>query len=234
MLNDFKSPGGSPLNTISPLNLHPHDVILFQGNSITDAGRNRLQSEPNAAPALGDGYAGMIAAALAGKIPAPHLQIYNRAVSGDRLVDLIHRWERDTFPLLPDVLSILIGVNDLLQELLSRGRMDLGRYEEQYQDLLSMTTERLPYTRLVLCAPFLFTGEGIPPEWQDEIKNQQEIVAGLAKNWGVIYVPFHQALSRAGEKYPRQRLLPDGVHPSPQGHQILADCWLEHVVGDRS
>lgn len=231
---DLKSSGGSPLNTASPLNLHPHDVILFQGNSITDAGRNRLQSEPNAAPALGDGYAGMIAAALADKTPAPHLQIYNRAVSGDRLVDLIHRWERDTLPLLPDVLSVLIGVNDLLEELSSRGRMDLGRYKEQYQELLSKTAERLPYTRLVLCTPFLLPVSSISSAWLEESARLGDINAALADEFNAVLVPFQEALNEAAADQAPSDLLFDGVHPTAAGHALLADCWLEHVLGDRS
>lgn len=234
MLIDLKSFGGSPLNTTSPLNLHPHDVILFQGNSITDAGKTRLQSEPSAAPALGAGYAGMIAAALAGKTPAPHLQIYNRAVSGDQLIDLIHRWERDTFPLLPDVLSILIGVNDLLQELSSRGRMDLGRYEEQYQKLLSKTAKRLPYTRLVLCQPFLLPVSSISSTWLEEAARLGDTIAALAEEFYAVLVPFQEALNEAAADQSPSNLLFDGLHPTAAGHALLADCWLEHVVGDWS
>src|SRR6266545_7934121 len=87
-------------------------VILFQGDSITDSGRNRDSADPNAAGALGNGYPLLVASAVLAARPDGGLRFYNRGISGNKVPDLQQRWTTDTVDLYPDVLSILIGVND--------------------------------------------------------------------------------------------------------------------------
>src|SRR5258708_39748311 len=86
-------------------------VVLFQGDSITDAGRNRASADANSAGALGSGYPLLVASAVLAARPGGALRLYNRGISGNKGPDLQQRWTADTIDLKPDVLSILIGVN---------------------------------------------------------------------------------------------------------------------------
>jgi lysophospholipase L1-like esterase len=228
MSADSPTPQKIPASAV-PL---PHSVILFQGDSITDAGRNRLACQANKPSALGEGYARMAALDLLERYPDRSLQCYNRGVSGDTLADLSRRWARDTLPLLPDLLSVLIGVNDLWQALSSTGVMGHDRFRENLRELLVRTRKAFPEIRLALCQPFLLPAGMIPAGWMDEAARLGETTAVLAEEFTADLVPFQQALNDAAAEQPPSSLLFDGVHPTPDGHRLLTDCWLDHVVGN--
>ncbi len=214
------------------IDIKPHSVLLFQGDSITDAGRSRAAVGPNSPSGLGSGYPYLVADQLLKRYPDHHLQIYNRGVSGDRIQDLSQRWEQDSLRLLPDLISILIGVNDTWNYLL----MGIGSSPEGflniYRQLLQNTLRELPDVRLVLCEPFvLLTGE-VTEEWQRDIASRQSAVEKLAREFEAVFVPFQSALTEAAASgTPAPQLLEDGVHPTPRGHQVLTDCWLKAVLG---
>ncbi|HBW82260.1 MAG TPA: lysophospholipase, partial [Sphingobacterium sp.] len=94
------------------MTLNNDDIILFQGDSITDVGRDRNNKNANDTAALGHGYALLAASQLLNKYPAKRLKVYNTGISGNRVPDLQKRWQEDTLAINPTVLSILIGVND--------------------------------------------------------------------------------------------------------------------------
>ena len=98
------------------MTIKPNMKILFQGDSITDAGRNRDADTANIPSGLGSGYVNLIAAQLLRQHPEDNLQIYNRGISGNRIVDLYARWKVDAINLKPDLISVLIGVNDTWHE----------------------------------------------------------------------------------------------------------------------
>ena len=203
----------------------PGTRILFQGDSITDGNRGR-SADPN--HILGHGYAFLLGAKFGASFPEAKLEFSNRGVSGNTVLDLEKRWQRDTLDLKPDVLSILIGVND-------QGRgVPLDQYEQTYDKLLTDAKTANPQIRLVLCEPFLVNHlattaqHGSPNE---DIVKRQEIVARLAKKHGAALVHFQAALDRATERAPAIHWIWDDIHPTCSGHQILADEW-ERTVRD--
>src|SRR5574340_322678 len=110
----------------------PGSVVLFQGDSITDCDRRRDDTDPNALAALGNGYPLLVAGALLDEHPDRALRFYNHGVSGNRVPDLESRWQADTIALQPNVLSILIGVNDLWHKLMGRSNGTVADYESGY------------------------------------------------------------------------------------------------------
>src|SRR5437899_11809256 len=103
----------------APVGAADGSVVLFQGDSITDAGRDRGVADPNSAGALGSGYPLLAAAAALAAHPDRGLRFYHRGLSGNNAPDLAARWATATGALAPDVLSILIGVNDFWHTLSS-------------------------------------------------------------------------------------------------------------------
>jgi lysophospholipase L1-like esterase len=216
---------------VSMYTLKPHSVILFQGDSITDTGRSRLSFGPNTGDDLGFGYPRRITDRLLAENLDQYLQFYNRGISGDRIRDLENRWERDTLKLMPDLLSILIGVNDTWNYLYSGLGSSPEEYRNIFQGILEQTLQRLPDIQLVLCEPFiLLTGE-VNEEWEEDLVLRQDSVAELAKQFGAIHIPFQDSLNEAARQTSPHLLLDDGVHPTDKGHQVLADCWLKTVYG---
>jgi lysophospholipase L1-like esterase len=201
----------------------PGARILFQGDSITDGNRGR-NADPN--HILGHGYGFIIAARHGAAFPESKLEFMNRGVSGNSVLDLEKRWQKDEIELKPDVLSILIGVNDH-----SRG-MALSQYEEYYDKLLGAARAANPKLKLVLCEPFTLP---VAPKkdnyeaWLDGLKQRQAIVSKLARKYGAALVRFQRVFDEAAKRAPADYWIWDGVHPTYRGHQLMADAW-ERVV----
>ncbi len=120
----------------SKISLNNDDIILFQGDSITDVGRDRNNRNANDTGALGHGYALLAASQLLNKYPAKKLKVYNTGISGNRVPDLQKRWQEDTLAIKPTILSILIGVNDFWRTIDRGAQTTVEEYKSQYQELL--------------------------------------------------------------------------------------------------
>ena len=204
--------------------------ILFQGDSITDAGRNR-EALPESNPGYGAGYPALVAARIFGDHLGNGYNIINRGISGNRVVDLYARWKKDCLNLNPDVLSILIGVNDTWHEKSeSRNGVEVERYKLIYDMLLEWTVKTLPEIKLVLMEPFVLETGAVSADWLPEIAERGAVVKELAQKYNAIFIPCQQIISDAAAKAGADDLiLRDGVHPSVMGHQVLADAWLKYA-----
>ena len=117
--------------------IEKNSTILFQGDSITDAGRDRKrEATVNDKNALGDGYVSWISTKLFADRAEDGLKIYNRGISGDKVFQLAERWQKDCLDIKPDVLSILVGVNDFWHLLSGQYDGTLEKYEQDYRALL--------------------------------------------------------------------------------------------------
>ena len=197
--------------------------ILFQGDSITDGNRGR-SADPN--HILGHGYAFIIAAKHGASFPELGLDFRNRGISGNTVVDLEGRWQKDTLDLKPDVLSILIGINDT-------GRnVPLEVYEQKLDNLIARTKEANPKIKLVLGEPFTLPHPkraDTYAAWRAAVQQRQDIVAKLAAKHGAVLVPFQKAFDEAAKRAPAEYWIWDSVHPTYAGHQIMADAWVMAV-----
>ncbi len=202
-------------------------VILFQGDSITDGNRGR-DDDPN--HILGHSYAYIIGAKLGNELAEQNLVFYNRGISGDRISDLYARWNEDAISLQPDIISILIGVNDLWRMMNGDPSGVTDRFERAYRHVLEETREVLPQTKLILCEPFILR-TGAPAEqwekWEAGITRYQGVVKQLAEEFDTVYVPLQEALNAAVSRADAAYWLWDGVHPTSAGHDLIAGEWLK-------
>jgi lysophospholipase L1-like esterase len=246
--NFFKSAGmgaaavaGMPLlaHSCSPAaqreNIHKFfsegDVVLFQGDSITDAGRSKDQELPNNPWSFGVGYANHIGSWLLEELPARNLSIYNRGISGNKVYQLAERWEKDCLDLKPDILSILIGVNDYWHFRNGRYEGTAEIYENDFRMLLSRTLEALPDLKLVICQPFILTGtSAVDESWVEPFRVYQLSARKISDEFGAIWVPFQEAFDRAVLLADPTYWAADGVHPSMAGAQLMANTWLEALA----
>ena len=213
--------------------LRENDVLLFQGDSITDAGRLKDNPQPNDAASLGNGYARLIAHRLLADLPG--ITIHNRGISGNRVWQLRDRWQQDCYDLKPTAVSILIGVNDTWHGVAKgtpENGVPLDEYDRIFRELLDDTKAKLPGVRLILCEPFTTeAGAVLQMNFHPDIDERANLARIIARDYDATWVPFqstfNDALKSAGPEY----WAPDGVHPSPAGHQIMADAWLKAVQG---
>jgi acyl-CoA thioesterase-1 len=212
---------------MTPLVLPAKAVVLFQGDSITDCTRDRTRSGPNDPSTLGAGYAGRVAGDLLAQPNAAGWRFYNRGISGDRVVDLLGRWRRDALALQPDLVSILVGVNDTWHEHLFGNGVCVERYTELYRMLLQDTRAALPHCRVVLGEPFALPGGDFQAAWMTELHARAAVVRRLAQEFGAAFVPYQEMFDAARRRHADAELAADGVHPTPLGHRLMADAWLQ-------
>ncbi|MCC6699694.1 MAG: SGNH/GDSL hydrolase family protein [Candidatus Hydrogenedentes bacterium] len=204
------------------------DVVLFQGDSITDAGRNKDAADANNPGALAGGYAMMIASRLLGVHSGLRLQCYNRGISGNKVPDLDARWQADTIALKPRVLSILIGVNDMWHKLSGKYDGTVDQYEKGFAALLAKTVQAVPGVTLVICEPFVLRCGAVNETWFPEFDQRREAAKRVAELAGAIWVPFQSMFDAAiTADTPPEYWAGDGVHPTMAGHALMAKTWLD-------
>lgn len=198
--------------------------ILFYGDSITDAGRNR---EDGLLASFGHGYVHDAASILLAK-DAGRYEIINRGISGNRIVDLYARVKEDCWNLQPDVLSILIGVNDVWHELYHGSGVDIKRFEKVYRNLIEETLERLPEVKIILCEPFVLKGYATQEKYDEflEVKEYAKVVKKLAQEYNFAFLPLQEKLDEAFALY-GEKIIKDGVHPLNAGAALIAKEWVK-------
>jgi lysophospholipase L1-like esterase len=210
--------------------LQAHDVILFQGDSITDGGRQRTGSDYN--HIMGQDYGYILAAEIGSQSAERELVFVNRGVGGDRVPELQARWQDDTIALHPQLLSILIGVNDLLGT--GARAVTLEQFESGYDKLLGETVAALPATKIVLGQPFLLPIGKQKADYAAnlvELKRRQAAVDRLAAIYHLPVVRYQDAFDAALARAPAEHWSWDGVHPTYAGHGLMAGEWLKTVDG---
>lgn len=200
-------------------------VVLFQGDSITDSGRDRNSKDANASGALGSGYPLLVAAAALAAHPDRELKFFNRGISGNKVPDLEARWRTDTLDLQPDVLSILIGVNDFWHKLDHGYTGTVRDYEQQYAALLDETRKALPRTQIIVLEPFVLRCGAVTARWFPEFDERRAAAARVAKQAGVRFVALQSVFDQKTQSSRPEYWAADGVHPTPAGHGLIAEHW---------
>jgi len=206
-------------------------TIVFQGDSITDAHRDKkAEGKVNNQGMFGRGYPFFIAGDLLAENPTRNLQIYNRGISGNKVPDLDKRWDKDALDLKPDILSILIGVNDLWHKLNGKYDGTPEVYRDGFTSLLDRTKNALPDVTLVICEPFVLRCGAVNDSWFPEFETRRAFAAEVAKNAGAIWVPFQERFDEAVDAGTKPEYwAADGVHPTHAGHALMAQTWRETV-----
>lgn len=215
--------------------------ILYIGDSITDGnwGHQCNTKERNTSDLnhiYGHGYMFLCAAKYMNQYPERDYHFYNRGISGNALSDMAARWDKDCLALQPDVLSVLIGINDV-DRFQSRhsGEFDLQKFESTYCDLLRKALSQNPKLQIVICEPFVFKVGARARNWEqwDQTTRQCAAVAKkLAKKFNAVFLPFQSMFDQLAEIYPdvpASYWIWDGIHPTAAGHQRMAELWIKSV-----
>ena len=223
--------GVSEVNSVQPgKRLKNNAVILFQGDSITDGNRGRNE-DPN--HIMGHGYAFSIASRIGADFPEKNYKFYNRGISGNKVTDLESRWQKDTLDLKPDVLSILVGVNDAASVVTDwKPVITVEKYEETCDMLLEQTKAAFPNILFVLCEPFILKVGKVVENWEvyhADIEQRQAVVKKLATKYNAVFVASQEVFNKACDKAPAEYWMWDGIHPTVAGHELLAREWLKQV-----
>ena len=218
------------------IHLTENDVVLFQGDSITDGNRGRNE-DPN--HILGHGYACSVSSRLGADNFERKPKFINRGQSGDGILKMYLRWREDALLLKPTVISIMIGVNDscafrpMKPETMG---MPARQFERVYRALIEDTFDVLPGVKLILCEPFYLPLPTEDPEKlakypvvREEVAQYQAVTRKVAENYGCIFVPLQDMFEDLAKKTAPEYLIWDCVHPTMIGHEFITRRWLETV-----
>ena len=205
-------------------------VLLFQGDSITDCGRDRATATANATRALGTGYPLLLAGMLRERHPERDFQVFNRGISGNIVPDLQARWQGDTLDLKPTLLSILVGVNDIWHTLGKTPADEVvTTYEAGYRALLDRTQAVLPNIRIVVLEPFVLRTGAVTDAWFPEFDQLRAACRRVANHADARFVPLHEMFQKRAARTGPAYWAADGVHPTAAGHEAIARQWIDRV-----
>ena len=197
--------------------------ILLQGDSITDCGRSKTEQTD-----IGRGYPYLVSAELGLKEPTDH-SFFNRGISGNRIVDLYARIKCDIINLKPDVMSILIGINDVWHEVNYQNGVCSEKFYKVYTMLIEEIKEALPDIKIMILEPFVLQGTATTENWDyfdTECKKRAAVARRIAEEQGLTFIPLQEDFDRLCKSAPESHWLRDGVHPTQFGHRMIADKWL--------
>ena len=234
------------------LNIIPRKRVLFIGDSITDGGWGNSggdmrpsseRSEWDKNHIYGHSYMMLCASHYQSERAIDDMTFWNRGISGNTLQQLSERWQEDCIALRPNVVSILVGTNDVHYYLEQKEKnadmpgFDVAAWEASYRKLLDQTRDSLPGVRLVLGTPFVANAG-----WVGEAKNYYEreylvkelakVVRNIAKDYKATLVPFDELFEQLradNQNGNNSYWIWDGIHPTPAGHRRMADLWIEKV-----
>ena len=199
--------------------------ILFQGDSITDTDRSRQDDSR-----LGTGYPRLVEASLGLEEPNEHVFL-NRGISGNRVVDLYARIKSDIINLKPDLMSILIGVNDVWHETGDNPNgVDADKFYKIYDMLIAEVKEALPNIKIMILEPFVLEGCSTTENWEwfsTEVPKRAEMARKIAEKYSLPFVPLQAGFDALCKKAPNEYWLGDGVHPTAKGHEYIKNQWLK-------
>ncbi len=199
-----------------------NSLVLFQGDSITDAGRSREDDAE-----MGRGYAALIAAWFSALHPEMRVRFLNKGIGGNRVKDLKARWQTDCLDLKPDVVSIMIGINDTWRRYDSNNPTSVAEYESGFRDILAQSHEK--GSKLVIIEPFVLPVPKDRETWREDLDPKIDAARRLAREFGALYIPLDGIFAQAAAVREPGFWAADGVHPTPPGHALIAQTWLKAV-----
>lgn len=201
--------------------------FVFQGDSITDANRNRDDINN-----YGYGYPNLVASELMCKYPGKY-EFINEGISGDRIVDLYARIKQDLINHNPDYLSILIGVNDVWHELNEQNGVAAPKFEKVYSMLIEEIKEALPNIKIFILEPFVLKGSGTEryfDEFLADIKLHSQAAKNVAEKYGLTFIPLQEKFDEASKLMPPTYWAADGVHPTAAGHGLIKEELIKRII----
>ena len=199
--------------------------IVFQGDSVTDAGRDR-----NDCHHLGNGYPKFAAELIAAAHPSTEIEFMNFGVSGNRTCQLFDRLYAEGIVQQPDIISILIGINDIWHRYGS-GRIETtdAQIELNYRSILERLRKQTNAKIVMLC-PFLLDCDD-KEQIREDLKTVLPIVRRLADEFADVFVPLDEYFEEALKTQPEPKHFSgDGVHPNANGSDFIGKHYAEALA----
>jgi lysophospholipase L1-like esterase len=203
----------------------PNTTVLFQGDSITEAGRDHTRDNN-----LGTGYAMMVANYFATEFAEKKVRFLNRGVAADKIKDLKNRWQKDCLNLEPDIVSILVGINDVAGGHFWKSPTSTKSFEIDYRAILEQTQDVLN-AKIVLLTPFMVFRTKQQLIYKIILNQKIDAIKKLSKEFKALLVPLDRIFEEATRGRKPTYYSEDGIHPTTAGHSLIAESWIKSVNG---
>lgn len=209
-------------------------TILFTGDSITDGNRYKDENTRwDLNHQMGHSFAYVINALLGSAYPERDYRFVNRGVSGNRIIDIYARMYEDILEIRPDLVSILVGINDGPGAAHAYHATSPERYGTHYRMLLNELKKVLPDVQLIICEPFIgqetSSFGGHYNDWRKCVHGYQLQTEKIAEEFGAVFVPLQECFNKAFMEHVPEYWIWDGIHPTENGHGLIARQWLKYA-----
>jgi lysophospholipase L1-like esterase len=198
-------------------------TILFIGDSITDCGRDRSNPEH-----LGGGYPSIIAEKLRQKYVKKEFRFLNLGISGNSVLDLQKRWESDCIAFNPDIVSILVGINDVWRRYDSNSPVSKDDFYNTYKNILTQTKKETD-AKIIMMEPFLMINSD-KNHFREDLDPKIMAVRELALGFAVQYIPLDGMFASLCCANKNTVYSEDGIHPTDIAAQAMSKAWLNHTL----
>jgi len=196
--------------------------ILFQGDSITDAGRDRANYHD-----MGRGYPKYAARKISEMYPDVDFEFIDLGIGGHQTKDLLARLDSDFIDICPDIVSILIGINDVWHHAQNRDWIPGELFESNYRTILTAIKEKTN-AKIMILEPFLLPAPD-KEFFRVDLDPKIQIVRSLAREFADEFIPLDGILAEAYTNRPYTDFSPDGVHPSPLGAEFIGGEYAKRA-----
>lgn len=196
-------------------------TVLFQGDSVTDCDRNRDHKCMTMAR-YGSGYPRLFKEIYDTLFPDNTVNFINRGVSGDRVQNLLERYDEDFKAVKPDFVSIMIGINDTWRGYDSNDFCSPEKFEQEYEELLTKIKADFPDAKIMIIEQFAFTSHPDRIGWNDDLDPKRAVTRKLADKYADYFIPMYDIMTDTDKNgFTMEELSADGVHPAPMGHSLV-------------
>lgn len=198
--------------------------ILFQGDSITDCNRKYDDFYD-----LGDGYVKYVTDALTERYPNVEFEFINKGISGNRTKDLVARLQGDFIDIQPDIVTILIGVNDTWRRFDMNDPTTAEEFRSNYETVLKTIKERTN-AKIIMLEAFLIYNKG-HESYREDLNAKLDETRLLAMNYADAYIPLDGLFAAACVGRDESDFSVDGFHPVEEGKKLIASQLLKALDG---
>lgn len=194
--------------------------IIFLGDSITDCGRNYNDIE-----SVGTGYVSIIRQNMC----CERYDIINKGIAGNKIADLYNRLKKDCIDLKPDIVCILIGINDVWH-FVNEEEYDIEKEMKQFQNLyedIIVRIQNVGVKKIILAEPFVLPQQPKYKKWRCDLDQRIHIIRNIAKKYQCSFVSLDGIMNEAGINNEYAIYCQDGVHPTQKGHEVIAQQFIK-------
>lgn len=197
--------------------------ILFQGDSITDAGRNRDDIHD-----LGSGYPKYAAELIKKAFPDVDFEFIDLGISGNQTKDLVDRLEKDFIDIQPDIVSIMIGINDTWHHADDKSWIPAEVFESRYRTVLEKIKTQTK-AKIMILEPFLIPVAD-KEVFREDLDPKIQIIRRLAREYADVFLPTDGLLASAYLGKEPTDFASDGVHPTDMGAEFIGKLYCQYVA----